>query len=183
MPKRALSLRGMKNVDLSNAATKPFEPSADHQRLQRLAGEYSGTAKTWMEPGKPPAEAAWEGRIEPILGGRFMRFEYRSSVFGDPIAGMLLFGLENDRAQYQFTWVDSFHTGTGTLLSTGPAVPAGKPMDVRGTWYVKQTDETWGWRTELHDERDGEPVIRMYIATPAGEEGLGLEIALKRTAR
>jgi Protein of unknown function (DUF1579) len=166
-------------VDICRVDTKPFEGTADHHRLQRLVGDYGGTAKTWLEPGKPPAEAPWEGRIESILGGRFVRFEYQSSLFGDPFAGMMILGLEKDREQYQFTWIDSFHMGTGTMLSTGPAVPAGEPINVRGTWYVKQTDETWGWRTEIDDSGEGTLVIRMYIATPAGEEALGVEIALK----
>ena len=167
-------------MNLRDVETKPFEPSEAHRRLGQLAGEYRGQAKTWFSPGDPAVEAPWEGRFEPILGGRFARFEYRSSLEGTPIAGMMVLGFENDRAEYQLTWVDSLHTGTATLLSTGPAVEAQRPISVNGRYFVAQTQEFWGWRTELDEAADGLLVIRMFNITPAGEEALGVEIELRR---
>jgi len=162
-----------------DAPVKPLPESPTHTRLSRWIGRYEGTAKTYLEPGKPPLEAPWQGEIHPWLGGRFIAFDYRSELFGDPFAGVLIVGFERDKSEFQVTWLDSFHTGTATLLSRGPEGQGG-PIDVRGSYYVKQTDEHWGWRTEFHDDRDGSLTIRMFNATPAGEEDLGIEIHLSR---
>lgn len=161
-----------------DAPTKPLPESPVHARLSRWVGRYEGTAKTYLEPGKPPLEAPWQGEIQPLLGGRFVAFDYRSELFGDPFAGLMLVGFERDKAEFQVTWVDSFHTGTATLLSVGPEGQGA--IDVKGRYYVKQTHEYWGWRTEIHDDQEGALTIRMFNATPDGQEMLGVEILLTR---
>ena len=167
-------------MNLRDVETKPFEPSEAHRRLQRLAGGYRGLAKTWIEPGAPAEEAPWEGLIEPILGGRFVRFEYRSRLLGGPIAGLMVLGFEKDRAEFQLSWIDSLHTGSATMLSTGPDVAGDQPISVRGRYFVAQTQEYWGWRTEIDDLGNGPLVVRMFNVTPDGQEDLGVEIALER---
>jgi len=165
------------SVDLEAEATRVYEPDEEHRRLGRLVGEWRGTAKTWFDPSAAPIEAAWEGHVGVILGGRFVRFEYRSKVGEKPIAGEMLIAFEDGEKRWAISWVDSFHTGTAILMSTGE--PGATAIDVRGTWFVEADQPRWGWRTVIADAADGF-VIRMYNIKPDGEEALGVEVTLAR---
>jgi hypothetical protein len=168
-------LRRMENVDLESERTGPWETDDEHKRLGRLVGTWRGTARTIMGPGATPIEASWEGRIAPILGGRLVRFAYRSSVEEKPIVGEMLIAFESGEKLWRISWVDSFHMGTGILVSTGE----GADIDVRGKYFAAPGHPHWGWRTVI-DDSQADLVIRMYNVTPDGEEFLGVEIKLAR---
>lgn len=162
------------------APTKSYTPDQAHARLARLAGDWRGVARTWLEPGKPPQEARWEGRIAPVLDGRFVRFTYGSELQGTPFAGELLVAFESGEGLWRMTWVDSFHTGTAILVSVGEGGPAAQPVSVRGSYFAAPGHPHWGWRTELHDADAAQLVVRMFNVEPSGEESLGVELVLKR---
>ena len=167
------------NLNLETEPTKPYSPDEAHMRLARLAGGWKGLARTFIEPGKPPLEAAWEGRMAPVLGGRFLRFEYRSELFGAPLAGELLVAYESGEGLWRTSWVDSFHTGTAILVSVGDGAPTAQPVSVRGSYFAAPGHPHWGWRTEFHDGEAGSITLRMYNISPEGQEYLGVEVVLK----
>lgn len=167
-------------IDLETARTAAFEPDAEHRRLARLAGEWKGRARTWLDPAQPALEAPWEGRIGLILGERFARFEYASSMADAPFAGELVLAFESGERVWRTTWIDSFHTGSAILVSSGAASEG--PISVRGSWFAGADQPLWGWRTELDDGVDGELTIRMYNVTPEGKEALGVEVLLRHAA-
>jgi hypothetical protein len=167
-------------LNLETEPTKPYTPDAAHARLARLAGDWKGHARTFIEPGKPPMEAAWEGRMARVLGGRFLRFEYRSALFDAPLAGELLIAYESGEALWRMSWADSFHTGTAILVSVGDGSPDAQPVSVRGSYFAAPGHPHWGWRTELHDGEAGALTLRMYNISPEGQEDLGVEVVLKR---
>ncbi|HVK70904.1 MAG TPA: DUF1579 family protein [Polyangium sp.] len=166
----------MEQVNLETEQTGSYDRDSEHQRLARLAGVWRGTARTIMGPGAEPLDAAWEGRIAEILGGRFVRFEYRSSVEGKPIAGEMLIAFESGEKLWRTTWVDSFHTGSMILVSEG----SGTDIDVRATYFAAEGHPRWGWRTVIDDAQAEKLTIRMYNITPDGQEFLGVEISLAR---
>jgi hypothetical protein len=168
------------DIDVRNAATKPFEPTREHARLLRWAGRWEGTAKTWMDPSRPPLEAPWSCRIEAVLGGRFVRLEYCTSLEGAPLAGEMIIGFERDEMLWVTSWIDSFHTGTCVMRSTGSPGERGAPVSVRGDYFVGAGVERWGWRTELDDAREGTLVLRMFNIEPGGKEDIGVEVVLSR---
>lgn len=166
------------SVNLETEPTAPIEAGPEHQRLAKLAGSWRGSAKLYFEPGKLAGEAPWEGRIALLLGGRFARFEYRSSMEDKPTAGELLIGFEKSEKMWRTSWIDSGHTGTAILVSSGPQSTGA--ISVKGTWYPGGGNPPWGWRTDFDDARDGELALRMYNITPEGEESLGVDIVLRR---
>jgi hypothetical protein len=157
-----------------------FDKGPEHERLGRLVGAWTGSAKTWFGPGAEAVEADWDGRIEKLLGGRFVRFQYRSSVQGKPLAGELILGWHRDERQWTATWIDSFHTGTDMMRSHGDAAEG--PIAVRGSYFVGAEHPRWGWRTEIDDGAADRLAIRMYNITPEGQEALGVDVALRRVA-
>ncbi len=164
-------------MDLRTAKTVAFTPGPQHARLQRLVGSYAGTAKTFIEPGKPPLEASIEGQLDAILGGRYVRFEYSSSLSGEPLAGGLTLGFDLTEKRWMAVWLDSFHTGTAPMFSTGDG---GAPLSVLGSYAFEGAESRWGWRTEVHDEALPTLTLRMFNIAPSGEEMLGVELALTR---
>lgn len=167
-------------VNLETEPTKPYTPDAAHARLARLAGSWSGVAKTYLDPTQPPLEARWEGRVASVLGGRFVRFDYRSEVQGTPSAGELLIAFESGERLWRTTWIDSFHTGSAILVSTGEGGEGAAPVNVRGSYFAAPGHPHWGWRTELHDSDPAQLVIRMFNVSPQGQEDLGVDIVLRR---
>jgi hypothetical protein len=164
--------------DEAVAPVKEYTPDEEHQRLHRLCGPWSGQARTCFSPGEPWLEAPWSGRIEPLLGGRFVRFSYQSSLQGEPLAGEMLIAWESSERLWRTSWIDSFHTGTAILVSEGP--PATGAITVKGTYFAG-VPQKWGWRTEIDDAVEGSLSIRMYNITPDGQEMLGVEIKLERS--
>jgi hypothetical protein len=165
-------------MDLEHAATTPFDAGDEHRRLAALVGDWRGSARTWLDPTRPPSEAPWEGRIVLLLGGRYARHEYRSSVDGKPIAGELLIAYERGERLWRMTWIDSFHTSPAILVSTG--VPGERAMRATGTYFAAEGHPRWGWRTELDDPEGDTLRVRMINIEPDGREDRAVELTLER---
>jgi len=168
------------DLNLETEPTKPYTPDEAHLRLARLVGGWSGSARTFLDPSKPPLEERWEGRMALVLGGRFLRFAYRSQLLGSPLAGELSLAYEAGEGLWRSSWMDSFHTGTALLVSVGEGGAAAQPLSVRGSYFAAPGHPHWGWRTELHDGEAGSLTLRMYNVAPEGQEDLGVEVVLKR---
>jgi hypothetical protein len=172
-------------MDLAAAATGPFTPTDVHARLARMAGRWTGTAKTYADPENPEAAevAPWEGTIEMLLGGRFLRFAYASRAMGQPIAGELTLAYEKGDRLFRMSWIDSLHTSPAILVSESEPVPEGAAaatIRASGTYFAGEGQPRWGWRTELDDQTDGALRIRMFNVMPDGEESIGVAIDLTR---
>jgi hypothetical protein len=175
-------------MDLSTVASGPFSPTDIHARLARMAGRWKGTAKTYLDPSNPEAAeiAPWDGAIEMLLGGRYLRFAYVSHAMGQPIAGELTIAYEKGDRLFRMSWIDSFHTGAAILVSESKPVPEGAgaaTITAFGTYFASEGQPRWGWRTELDDQTDGALRIRMFNITPDGEESIGVEFDLTREDR
>jgi hypothetical protein len=174
-----------RTMDLSAVATGPFSPTDVHTRLARLTGRWTGTAKTYADPSNPEAAdaAPWEGTIEMLLGGRYLRFAYVSRAMGEPIAGELTIAYEKGDRLFRMAWIDSLHTGGAILVSESKPVPesgAAGAISALGTFFVGEGQPRWGWRTELDDHPDGALRIRMFNMQPGEAETLGVAIDLTR---
>jgi hypothetical protein len=165
-------------TDLAHAPTSPFEPTAAHALLQRFAGSWRGTTRLWLEPGTPPEETLTELRAQLILGGRWLRLESVGTSFGKPHAGEMLLGFHKDAGEYELAWIDSSHTGSAIMLSTGPA--SSEPVvDVVGSYRAGA--ERWGWRTRLHCPSPGELAIDAFNISPQGQEDRAIATLLRRS--
>lgn len=168
-------LGAMSSLDLSYLPTQPFSPTEVHPMLQTLAGRWHGTTRTWLDPAEPPAVATIEAEAEVILGGRFVRLTYASTVMGGPHAGQLLLGYSASESQLTVVWIDSFHTSPAIMTSVGPTPREGKLM-VLGSYAAGP--ERWGWKTEISHPAAGEILIVMTNVAPDGGEYPGVELRL-----
>jgi hypothetical protein len=152
-------------------------PGGAHHWLNQLVGTWSGTTRTWMEPGKPPDTSTWRGVIKPVFDGRFVMHEYEGTIGGKEHKGLALYGCNLLTGQFECAWIDQFHMGTGIMFSEGPRTENG--YSVNGSWALPGSAR-WGWRTAIEIVDADHITIRMYIITPEGEEGLGVETVYAR---
>jgi hypothetical protein len=153
-------------------------PGGAHAFLASIAGDWEGTTRLWLEPGKLTDTSPSRGRIRLALGGRFAVHEYEGSVAGDPLSGIAIYGCDVVTAEWQMAWADTWHMATCLLWSTGPGAPA--PYAVRGWYRDPSGGPPWGWRTELRLEGPDRLVVRMFNVTPEGEEALAVETVYDR---
>ena len=155
----------------------PFESSTPHHFLSLLAGNWKGTSKLWLEPGKPADESSVVGTIQLLLEGRYALYLYQGSVESEPQHGMFTFGYNITLEQYEASWVDSFHTGTGIMFCVGREKENG--FSVIGSYPDPAEGPDWGWRTEVELDRD-QLTVTAYNITPEGEEVKATETILTR---
>ncbi|MEO6365787.1 MAG: DUF1579 domain-containing protein [Luteimonas sp.] len=164
--------------------TQDFEASLEggmHQRLARMAGEWEGVTQVWFDPSQPPAsETAQRGSIRPILGGRFLLHEYRTSFGDDAHEGLALYGAHLDADAFESAWVDSFHTGTNVMFSTAASQATG--FSVLGSYGDGQQGPPWGWRTNIEQPDADTLVITMFNIEPRSDESKAVETRYRRVA-
>src|SRR5262245_2247649 len=69
-------------------------PGAEHQRLQKLAGDWT-VVSTFALPGAPPQEFQGTAHAKSILGGRFVQIDESGTEFGQPSEKQKTFGFNN----------------------------------------------------------------------------------------
>ena len=153
-----------------------------HFELSRMVGTWKGTTKTWFDPAKLEDESPITGTMRLILDGRFIMHEYQSSFGDKPITGMAIYGYNLDLQKFQCAWIDSFHNGTAIMFSEGKKGEA-KINILGGYAYVTpETEQHWGWRTQIEMVNESEMVITAFNISPEGEETKATETVYKKSS-
>ena len=158
------------------------KPNENHQLLASLAGDWTNEIKMWMAPGQPPIVSTGTCTRKPVLGGRFFRAEYRSTMQmpgpdgkmqSMPFTGASLEGYDNAKKKFVSTWADSM--GTGIMLSEGTYDPATKTfhytaemepmpgMKIKVRQLIQVIDKNHH-RFEFYENRGGQEVKTVEIA-------------------
>ncbi len=108
-------------------------PNRNHDVLKSFVGYWNTESTFWMEgPDKPPVMNRGNAHFGLVLGGRFLKLDYKGSFMGQEMVGVGYYGYDNMQNKYTQLWIDNTSTaffpasGTldekaGTLTLTGPA--------------------------------------------------------------
>ena len=152
------------------APTDPTAPGPAHKRLEALAGRWIAEAQLTPEHGEEPVQFRGGAMSEMILGGRFLKTEYKGEMMGEAMLGFGLDGYDNVTGKHQGVWVDTAGTamfkyeGTwnedGTVLTTyGEYVhpESGETVKARNTTTIKTTS-TYTFESAMANDK-GEYVL------------------------
>ena len=106
-------------------------PGEPHKLFASLAGSWTTTTKSWMEPGKPPMESTGSAEIKMLLDGRFLQQEFTGEMMGQPFSGVGIDAYDNLRKKYVTAWIDTM--GTGIFMMEGTSSADGKTITLRGS--------------------------------------------------
>jgi hypothetical protein len=146
--------------------------------LHSYNGQWQGITRTWFEPEVLVDESEWSATIYPILGERFVQYDYMGSMQDNPLEGKATLGFNAMTGNFEMAWIDSFHQSTGIMYCKGPATAAG--ISVLGSYLVDELGTSWGWRTDFELTSKNELAVRSYNITPDGVAYLGVETLYTR---
>jgi hypothetical protein len=96
------------------AMMKAGTPGEQHKQLAALAGSWDVSVKMWLDPTKDPGESKASSETKIIMGGRYVEEKVTGDFGGMTFLGQGLFGYDNLRKKYTYTWIDNFGTGVST---------------------------------------------------------------------
>jgi hypothetical protein len=146
--------------------------------LIACAGQWRGTNRLQDPHASAPEDSNATASVAPLLGGRFVRFDYTWGHQGQPQEGSLLIGFNPQSSRVSAQWIDSWHNGFTVMTCDGTVNDSGV-IDVRGA-YPAPPGPDWGWRTVITPGADTLQVV-MHNIWPDGREELAVEDWFTRT--
>ncbi len=152
-------------------------PAAPHNRLGKLAGEYTTTTKFFMQPGAAAQESTGEAKLWMTLDGRFLTEEDTGTFMGRPLRGFRMLGYNNASKRYEGIWTYTMSTGIMTL--NGTSTDGGKTVNLAAIF-----DGEGGKKEKLsvvmRETDDDHFVVDLSGILPDGKPGPRLETTYAR---
>lgn len=104
---------------------KAARPGEQHSLMKNFAGDWNVTGLFYNRdrPDDKPGELKGKATRTFVLGGRFLRQEFKGTLFEMPFSGIGYNGYDNVKKQFLMTWIDNMSTtissATGTVDSSG----------------------------------------------------------------
>jgi len=119
-------------------------PNQNHKALDPFVGYWNTESSFWMDgPDKPPMVSRGSASFAWILGGRFLKLEYKGTFMGTEMVGIGYYGYDNMRKRYTQIWMDNtstaFFTAEGALDEKGKTLTLSGPADDPATGEMGKT--------------------------------------------
>ncbi len=140
-------------------------PNEHHAELAKTIGNWNAHTSFKMDPSQPPAEGPATMTVESVLGGRYIKSEFKMDFMGQPFEGFSYTGYDVAHEQYIAIWADTMSTkitymtgnkdddNTITMHGTATTPMGDNPMKIVTTWtddnhftdmfYDQMPDGSW----------------------------------------
>jgi hypothetical protein len=160
------------------AYMKIMAVNENHEYFKDFVGDWIVSTKAWMMPGAEPSISEGTSKGELIMGGRFLKMHFKSSMFGMPFEGLQIIGYDNLKKKYVIFWIGN--ASTAFYLSEGTRNESGKVLTDWGESENPLTgkiEKARGVTTLINKD---EFVYEMFMVGPDGKEYKSLENRAKR---
>lgn len=150
-------------------------PGPQHEQFKRLAGSWTTSTKSWYPNPNEASTSKGKSRFTLLMGGRYLRQDFRNQFDGEPFQGMGILGYDNAKKKYVGIWIDNH--GTGIMHSEGSYDKKTKTMTETGVSSSPIGDMKFKMVTEYKE--DDKFVFTMYEVKSDGENKM-MEITYTR---
>jgi len=156
---------------------KASTPGPQHKQLAEMAGTWEVTIKSFEGGGEPQVSTGKASR-KMIMGGRYLKEDYKGTYMGQPFDGMGLTGFDNALKKFTTVWIDSMSTGVG--VGSGEMDSTGKILTTSMTYSDPMTGKATTMRQILKRESKDLETFEIYGPGPDGREVKMMEMTYKR---
>ena len=146
-------------------------------KLIACVGNWQGTNQLQDPFTGGPADSAATATVTPVIGGKFVRFDYTWAYGGEGQEGSYLIGYDSDANTATAYFMDSWHMGEKAMLCQGTVEPDGS-VSVKGS-YAAPEGPDWGWLSVITPGEDTLSLV-MYNIEPDSEPELAVEAKYTR---
>lgn len=154
------------------------KPGPIHAQLMKRAGDYT-TTETYSASGVAPQQSSGTARLKSILGGRFLEEENSGDSFGQPYAGLRLYGYNNGSKQYEAIWI--YNGSTAFLVLDGTSDDNGKTVRYSGA-FLGPGGQRQTLRVTITQQDDDHFTVKLLGEAPGGAMST-LETVYTRTKK
>lgn len=160
---------------------KMTSPSDGHKILEPLAGKWNYTFKFWMTAEGNPEESSGTSEGLMVLGGRFLKEDFKGVWMNEPFNGLGYTGYDNIKEEYITIWLDNM--ATGIMKMSGKYDAAKKMISFSGSNSCPLTGEKdRPGRSELTIVDNDHHTYVMYMTAADGKEFKGMAIDYVRAS-
>ena len=164
--------------EMMAAYMKLNAPNENHAFLKNFVGEWEVTAKGWMQPGAEPISSKGSAKAEMICGGRFLKVDFKGTMFGEPFEGIQIMGYDNYQKKNISFWIDS--SSTAFYLTEGSRDEGKKRIVETGVWQDPMGGVDMNVRNTTTLVSKDEYTFEMIMILPDGTEFKSMEYRAKR---
>lgn len=142
-------------------------------------GRWTGSKQVILDPADAPLPAGQSCLAFQQLGaGELYRVDYDWQLEGLTRFGSLLLAVHPETDAVTAAWVDSWHQSS-TVMTLASASSRAGVLRLSGR-YAVETGPAWGWAIEFESMAADTLEMRMYNATPEGDEALAVRARYER---
>lgn len=164
--------------EMMEAYMKLNAPNENHEFLENFVGEWVVTTTAWMQPGAEPISSVGTAKAAMIIGGRFLKVDFKGTMFGQPFEGILIMGYDSYQKKNISFWIDS--SSTAFYLTEGSRKEGTKKIVETGIWQDPMGGEDMNVRNTTILVSKDEYKFEMVMILPEGTEFKSMEYRAKR---
>lgn len=156
---------------------KHATPGESHKVFETFAGKWEYTGKMWMDPKADPMPLKGKCESTIIMGGRFMMDDMHSTDAQNPWDGRGIWGFDNHKQKFVYSWVDSW--STSIMNGEGTWDKSKNTMTAVGECYCPMTKGNMKMRDVAVVKPNG-TVHREFFSNMGGQEMKVMELDFTR---